>query len=216
MFTGIVEGTGTIRTIERRGYMAVFEIEADFDLEDTNVGDSISIDGCCLTVTSRLGKHFWADLSDETLRVSTLGNLKVGSKINVERALKAAGRFGGHIVQGHVDGVGKIKSFQDVGEAKELVIQIPIGLSRYIADKGSIAVDGVSLTVNEIVGNEASIRVIPNTRQMTTFSGKKAGDTVNLEVDIIAKYVEKLHTLEAGGAEKESNITEDFLKKHGF
>lgn len=216
MFTGIIEGIGILKSITRRDYNASFEIEVDFDLEDTNVGDSISIDGCCLTVTSRLGNHFWAELSDETLRITTLGGLKIGDTANIERALKIGGRLGGHMVQGHVDGVGKIESFQYVGESKELVIQVPHKLTRYIVNKGSLTIDGISLTVNEIKGNIAKIRVVPHTIQATTLKNKKPGDSINLEVDIIGKYVEKLRFLGSEEYHEESKITEEFLKKHGF
>jgi riboflavin synthase len=216
MFTGIIEGIGEIKSIKRRDENASFEIEVDFDLGDANVGDSIAIDGCCLTLTSRLGNHFWADLSDETLRISTLGGLNVGDKINVERALRVGDKMGGHMVQGHVDGVGKVVSFQDVGESKELKIQVPQKLMRYIVDKGSLAIGGISLTVNEIKADVASIRVIPHTIKSTTLNGKKPGDALNLEVDIIGKYVEKLKFPGSQEYREESKITEEFLKKHGF
>lgn len=216
MFTGIIEGIGEVKTIKRRGDSASFEIEASFDLGDVNVGDSLSVDGCCLTVTSRLGNRFWADLSDETLRMSTLGGLKGGSRVNVERAMRLGERLGGHMVQGHVDGVGKIKSFQEVESGKELEIEVPKRLSRYIVEKGSIAIDGISLTVNKIKGEIASIRIIPHTVESTVLKDKKAGSAVNLEVDIIGKYVEKLHFLGSEEYHKGEEITEEFLKKHGF
>lgn len=216
MFTGIVEGIGTIKAKTRRGYSSTFEIAADFDMGDVNVGDSISVDGCCLTVTSRLGSHFWADLSDETLRVTAFGNLEIGSHVNLERALKVGDRLGGHIVLGHVDGVGKIMLYQDVENTKELVIKVPIGLARYIVDKGSLTVNGISLTVNKIVDDAVSIRLIPHTISTTTFREKSPGDHVNLEVDIIGKYVEKLGFSGVLAPEKKGSITEEYLKKHGF
>ena len=216
MFTGIVEGVGTIKSLKRRNMNASLEVEVSFDLEDTTVGDSLAIDGCCLTVTSRLGNRFWADISGETMRVTTLGRLEVGTKVNAERALKMGGRLGGHLVQGHVDGVGKIVSFQDVESGKELSVQIPGRLERYIVEKGSITVDGISLTINKVAEQVVSIRVVPHTLDSTTLSSRKVGDGVNLEVDIIGKYVEKLRFLEAEEFHKESKITEEFLKKHGF
>lgn len=216
MFTGIIEGIGTIRSIKRKGSSASFEFEVSFDLGDVNVGDSISIDGCCLTVTSRLGSHFWSDISDETLRVSTLGGLKIGDGVNIERALKVGARLGGHIVQGHIDSVAKIKSFQDVESGKELKIQVPGRLARYIVEKGSLALDGISLTVNSVEGDTASIRIIPHTVKSTTLKKKKAGDHVNLEVDILGKYVEKLRLLKPDEPLEQGEITEEFLKKHGF
>jgi len=216
MFAGLVEGMGIIRVIERKGGTAVFEIEALFDLHGMNIGDSIAIDGCCLTVGSRLGSHFWADISDETLRVSTLGGLKVGDMVNLERALRLGDRIGGHIVQGHVDGVGKIKSLRDVEAGKELEIEVPERLVRYIVEKGSVAVDGISLTVNSIHQNVLCIRLIPHTVRTTTLKSKKVGDHVNLEVDIIGKYVEKLRFLSSPGYREDVEITEEFLKRHGF
>lgn len=216
MFTGLIEGIGEIKSINRRGYTARFEIESDFDLDDTNVGDSIAISGCCLTVTSRLGNRFWADISDETLRVTVLGGLKIASKVNLERALKLGDRLGGHIVQGHIDGVGKIKSFQEVEQGRELEIQIPEKLGRYIVEKGSVAIDGISLTVNAVLRDTISIRIIPHTIEKTVLKVKKAGDAVNLEVDIIGKYVEKLRLPVPEDREGRTEMTEEFLRKHGF
>ncbi|MFA4874549.1 MAG: riboflavin synthase [bacterium] len=216
MFTGIIEGVGSVRSIKRKGEGAEIEIGCDFDLERTNVGDSVSVNGCCLTVTSRLGKSFWADLSPETLAASTLGGLEVGDSVNLERALVFGSRLDGHIVQGHVDGVGKV--FDIIGEtgSREFVIEIPDNLSRYVVEKGSVAVDGVSLTVNRVNGSRFSVMVIPHTQLKSTFQRMKRGDKVNLEVDIIGKYVEKLTFLDSEQYEKGSKITEEFLKKHGF
>jgi len=216
MFTGIIEGVGHVRSIKRRGQTGQYEIEVGLDLGDANVGDSIACDGCCLTVTSRLGNRFWADISDETLRVTTLGGLGVGDAVNIERALKIGARLGGHLVQGHVDGVGKIELLQDVEGGKLLKIQVPHRLSRYIVEKGSITINGMSLTVNTIEGDEATTRLVPHTVQMTTMNEKKVGDPVNLEVDIIGKYVEKLRFLDSDEQHNGSEISEEFLKKHGF
>lgn len=216
MFTGLIEGTGVIKSIQRRSGTAVFEIEAAFDLQETNVGGSIAIDGCCLTVTSRLGNRFWADISDETLRVSTLGGRRIGDLVNLERALRIGDRLGGHMVQGHVDGVGKIKSLRNVESGKEIEMEIPERLVRYIVEKGSIAVDGISLTINSTKGNIVFIRVIPHTIEATTLKNKRVGDHVNLEVDIIGKYVEKLRFLGSEEYHEKGEITEDFLRKHGF
>lgn len=216
MFTGMIESVGKIAAINRRHLVATYEINAGFDLGDTNVGDSVAVDGCCLTVTSKLGSHFWADVSDETLRVTTLGGLKVDDSVNIERALQAGKRFGGHMVQGHIDGVGKIKSLREVEGGKELDIEIPERLNRYIVDKGSIAVDGISLTVNRVEKNIVSIRIIPHTVQNTTLKAKRTGEHVNLEVDILGKYVEKLRFLGSEQYHEKTEITEEFLKKHGF
>ena len=216
MFTGIIEGVGQIRAIRRKGEGAEVEIGCDFDLEKTNVGDSVSVNGCCLTVTSRLGKSFWADLSPETLSTSTFSEAKEGDPVNLERALKVGERLSGHIVQGHVDGVGKVVDIKEHSGSREFVIEIPGNLLRYVVEKGSVAVDGVSLTVNRCEGASFSVMVIPHTQLKSTFQTMKRGDMVNLEVDIIGKYVEKLTFLDSEEYEKDSRITEEFLKKHGF
>jgi len=216
MFTGIIEGVGTVRTVKKKEEGLEIEIGCEFDLERTNVGDSISVNGCCLTVTSRLGKSFWADVSDESTGITTLGNVKVGDPVNLERALQVGSRLGGHIVQGHVDGIGQIVDIKEHSGSMEYRIEIPAQLSKYIVEKGSVAVDGVSLTVNRCENNQFSVTVIPHTKLKTTFSKLKRGERVNLEVDIIGKYVEKLTFLDSDEYRKESKITEEFLKKHGF
>jgi riboflavin synthase len=216
MFTGIIEGVGSVRQIKLKELGAEIEIGCDFDLEKTNVGDSISVNGCCLTVTSRLGRCFWADISSETLAVSTLRSLKKDSPVNLERALIFGSRLGGHIVQGHVDGIGKVIDIVGHSGSKEFTIEIPHNLSRYFVDKGSVAVDGVSLTVNRCDDKSFSVMVIPHTQLKSTFDVMSVGDSVNLEVDIIGKYVEKLAFLDSEQFKKKSAITEEFLKKHGF
>lgn len=216
MFTGIIEGVGTVRTVKKKGDGLELEVSCDFDLERSNVGDSISVNGCCLTVTSRLGKSFWADVSGETTAVSTLGNIKVGDPVNLERALQVGSSLGGHIVQGHVDGIGQVVDIKGHSGSMEYRIEIPAQLFKYVVEKGSVAVDGVSLTVNRSENNQFSVTVIPHTKLKTTFSGLRIGDRVNLEVDIIGKYVEKLTFLDSDEYRKESKITEEFLKKHGF
>lgn len=216
MFTGIIEGVGEVRSLKRKDKGAEIEVRCDFDLEKMNVGDSISVNGCCLTVTSRLGKSFWADISSETLERSTLGSFREGMPINLERAMRADGRFGGHIVQGHVDGIGKVIDIIEISGAKEFSIEIPSNISKYIVEKGSIAVDGVSLTVNRCTGNHFTVMVIPHTQLKSTFQTMKVGDAVNLEVDIIGKYVEKLGFIDSEQYSNKSEITEEFLKKHGF
>lgn len=216
MFTGIIEGVGVIKSLKRRGNVLQIEVGCDFDLETTNVGDSVSVNGCCLTVTSRLGKSFWADASLETLSATTLGGLKVGTPVNLERALKVGSRLGGHIVQGHVDGVGRVTEIVDRPGMREIAIEVPNHLSRYVVEKGSVAVDGVSLTVNHCQGDRFQVTIIPHTALKSTFDGMKRGDRVNLEVDIIGKYVEKLGFLDSSRYREGSKITEEFLKKHGF
>jgi len=216
MFTGIIEGVGRVRSIKRRGDALELEVGCEFDLETSNVGDSISVNGCCLTVTSRLGKSFWADVSPETLDASSFKMLSVGDRVNLERALKVGGRLDGHIVQGHVDGVGEVIDVRERSGTREIWIEMPEKLSRYIVEKGSIAADGVSLTVNSCDGSRFSVTVIPHTALNSTFQGMKRGDRVNLEVDIIGKYVEKLRFLDSSEFDRGSEITTEFLKKHGF
>jgi len=216
MFTGIIEGVGTVRTIKKKGDGLELEIACEFDLERTNVGDSISVNGCCLTITSRLGKSFWADVSAETYRVTTFNDIKPGYPVNLERALQVGSRLGGHIVQGHIDGTGHIVAIREYPDSVEYTIEFAQELGRYIVEKGSVAVDGVSLTVNRCQNNHFAVIVIPHTKLKTTFSRLKIGDHVNLEVDIIGKYVEKLTFLDSEEYRKQSKITEEFLKKHGF
>jgi riboflavin synthase len=217
MFTGIIEGVGTVRSIRSKGDGAEIEIGCDFDLERTNIGESIAVNGVCLTVTSRLGKAFWADVSAETLRITTLGDLKKDDPVNLERALTVGSRLSGHIVQGHVDGIGNITAVDRHDESIDFTVSIPEDLSRYIVEKGSVAVDGVSLTVTRCFEDKFTVSIIPHTKLQTTFLNHRVGDRVNLEVDIIGKYVEKLRFLDREQYEKKgSKITEEFLKKHGF
>lgn len=217
MFTGIIEGVGTVRQIKKKGEGAEIEIGCDFDLERTNIGESISVNGCCLTVTSRLGKAFWADVSAETLKVSTLGKLAKDDPVNLERALKVGSRLGGHFVQGHVDGVGTIVSVEKKDDAMVFTIAVSDDLIRYIVVKGSVAIDGVSLTVNRCYDDKFTVSIISHTKLQTTFMSMREGASVNLEVDIIGKYVEKLGFLDSEQYKKKgSKVTEEFLKKHGF
>lgn len=216
MFTGIIEGVGKVKSIRKKDEGAEIEISCGFDIAGTNVGDSISVSGCCLTVTSRLGISFWADVSPETLEASTLGSLVADDPVNIERALMVGGRLGGHIVQGHVDGVGFVTAIKSKSGSREFEIECPDDLSRYLVAKGSVAIDGVSLTVNRCEGMIFSVMVIPHTQLATTFQAMKVGDSVNLEVDIIGKYVEKLHFLDSDEYKKKSKITAEFLRRHGF
>lgn len=216
MFTGIIEGVGIIRSLKRKEDWLELEVGVDFNLESTNVGDSISVNGCCTTVTSRLGKSFWTTLSPETLAKTTLNGLKEGDPVNLERALQLGQRLGGHIVQGHVDGMGKVLKINRLDNGIEVNIEIPHNLSRYLVDKGSITVDGVSLTVNNVSDSHFTVMIIPHTKLMTTFSRLQPGSLVNLEVDIIGKYVEKITHLDSEQYHRGSQITREFLKKHGF
>lgn len=216
MFTGIIEGTGKVKTIEKTAEGARLEIEVHFKLDDLNVGDSIAINGVCLTVTSRLGHTFWADLATETLRVTNLGLLKAESAVNVERPLRVGDRVGGHFVQGHVDGVANVLEIKELSNTKEITFELPRNLSKYIVDKGSVTIDGVSLTVARSTDADFTVCIIPHTALQTTFNQLKVGSSVNLEVDILGKYVEKLAFMESEAFHTAPQITERFLKKHGF
>ena len=182
-----------------------------------HIGDSIAVNGVCLTVTSKTRETFTADVMAETLRRSSLGELNVGSYVNLERAMAANGRFGGHIVSGHIDGTGVIESFVKEDNALWVTVKTPAKLLKYIIEKGSIAIDGISLTVAYVDDRCFKVSLIPHTGTNTTLLDKKVGDIVNLENDVVGKYVEKLMRFGSGDGEiKESNITMDFLAQHGF
>ena len=183
MFTGIIEETGVLK--EQNGGNLV--IQADKVLEDVHLGDSIAVNGVCLTVTEFQKNWFRADVMAETLRRSSLGTLKKGSRVNLERAMAANGRFGGHIVSGHIDGTGTVENMQREGNAIWVTISCGAALLRYIAEKGSIAIDGISLTVAEVTENGFRVSIIPHTGEETTLLARRTGDMVNLETDIIAK-----------------------------
>lgn len=211
MFTGIIEETGVLK--EQNGGNLV--IQADKVLEDVHLGDSIAVNGVCLTVTEFQKNWFRADVMAETLRRSSLGTLKKGSRVNLERAMAANGRFGGHIVSGHIDGTGTVENMQREGNAIWVTISCGAALLRYIAEKGSIAIDGISLTVAEVRENGFRVSIIPHTGEETTLLARRTGDMVNLETDIIAKYVERL-MLPQEPEEKKSGIDLEFLRENGF
>lgn len=216
MFSGIIEGVGIVRTVNHRNDAVQLEIQAQFSLHQANVGDSIAVNGCCVTITSRLGNTFWADLSEETLRLTTLGRFAQGDTVNLEQALQYGGRVGGHLVQGHVDGLGRIVARTSLHGSIELVIDVPLHLIRYVIEKGSIAIDGVSLTIAKCRGTEITICIIPHTECRTTFHGLKPGDFTNLEVDMIGKYIEKLAFLPAEKYHADEQVRSAFRKKFGF
>ena len=192
MFTGIVEELGTVESIEDQGDARRLTIRAGTVLADAGLGDSISVNGCCLTVASRTEQTWTADVMQETLAKTSLGAVSPGDPVNLERAVTADKRLGGHIVQGHVDGVGTV-TCRTPSEHWELVeVTMPADLGRYLVDKGSITVDGVSLTVVETSGDRFTVSLIPETLARTTLGARRPGDPVNLEVDILAKHVEKL------------------------
>lgn len=215
MFTGIVEEMGTIRAIRKGSHSAVLEIQAKVVLEDIHIGDSIAVNGVCLTATSFTPATFTADVMHETLNRSSLANLRPGSRVNLERAMAANGRFGGHIVAGHVDGVGTVLRTQKDDNAIWYTIGASPEVLRYVVEKGSITIDGISLTVANVETDSFAISAIPHTVAVTVLQDRKPGDIVNLETDIVGKYVEKL--LAPKEIPKQpSGITRDFLSKYGF
>ena len=213
MFTGIIEEIGELIRIKQGSDSAVLTIRAGKVLGGTKVGDSIAVNGVCLTVTGLDGTSFDADVMPETMRRSALGSLSAGSRVNLERAMAADGRFGGHMVAGHVDGTGRISGIRTESNAVLYTVAADPQLLRYVVEKGSITVDGISLTVVSVSDNELTVSVIPHTRSVTTLGLRRIGDQVNLETDIIGKYVEKL--LRTENREK-TGITMDFLAENGF
>lgn len=215
MFTGIVEELGTIRAVRRGAASAVLSIGAAEVLSDLKIGDSVAVNGVCLTVTSLDDGGFTADVMHETLNRSSLGALIPGSRVNLERAMPANGRFGGHIVSGHIDGTGKVASVRPDDNALWYTISAAPELLRYIVEKGSVTIDGISLTVAAVDEVSFSVSLIPHTAAVTTLGKKRAGDTVNLETDIIGKYVEKL-LRPAPEPERQGGISLKFLAENGF
>ncbi len=217
MFTGLIEGTGKLVRLEPRGKDMRLSILASFDLAGLEVGESVSVDGVCLTVVSWEKRTFSVDVSQETLSRSTLARSRPGDQVNLERALKLGDRLGGHLVNGHVDGRAKVISNERKGESWVLVFEIGAELGRYLIEKGSVAVSGVSLTVNRCDNRSFEVNVIPHTARMTTIGSLRAGDEVNIEVDIIGKYVEKFVGKRGEGSSDAANgMGREFLKKHGF
>ena len=198
MFTGIIQTVGTVASIEQRGGDARLTISArDLCFDDVAVGDSICVSGVCLTAIALDGAQFATDVSVETLSRTTLGTLKIGNSVNLEKSLRLVDRLGGHLVSGHVDGVGKVIAVAPDARSQRWTFELPDALARYVAAKGSICIDGVSLTVNEVEHNRFGVNLIPHTIDVTTFRDKRAGDAVNIEVDLIARYVERLRLGEA-------------------
>ena len=215
MFTGIVEELGTIRSIRRGAASAVLSIGAEAVLSDLRIGDSVAVNGVCLTATGVDGSGFTADVMHETLRRSSLGALGPGSRVNLERAIAADGRFGGHIVSGHIDGTGTIAERRRDDNAVWYTVSAPPALLRYIVEKGSVAIDGISLTVASVEADRFSVSVIPHTAAVTLLGAKGPGDVVNLETDIIGKYVERL-LRPADTPAARSGISLEFLAENGF
>ena len=221
MFTGIIEETGIIKKIEKSGDRSVLTVSAEKTLEGTKVGDSIAVNGVCLTVTSITESSFSADVMNETLKRSSLKDTTVSKGVNLERAMAADGRFGGHIVSGHIDGTGIIRDIKKDGNAVWFYIDAPSDIMKYIIEKGSVALDGISLTVAGVSKNSFSVSVIPHTISMTCLFNKRKQDLINIENDCIGKYVEKLlmneNTIKSQSeGDKKNEITKDFLSKNGF
>jgi riboflavin synthase len=213
MFTGIIEDKGKVLGVEYRGQEKRLTIGLPPYLTEVQLGDSINVNGVCLTIVRNKEQVIELDLSQETLERTILGELREGDQINLERALKLTDRLGGHIVTGHIDGIGLIVEKRKERDFFQLRIRIPESVSRYVVQKGSIAIDGISLTVNEYEGGEIQITLIPYTIEKTTLMDKKVGDRVNVEADILGKYVEKLF---GRGDRKSGNMDLFFLKEHGF
>ncbi len=221
MFTGIVEELGTIKSIQVKSQDATLEIHAIEVLSDAKVGDSVSVDGACLTIRFLTSETFTVDVSAETLRRTTLGERKAGDRVNLERSLRLSDRLGGHLVLGHVDEVATIRSWTDEGDASVMQITMSNITKPYVAYKGSITVDGVSLTVSNVHTDTFEVTLIPHTKDVTTFGTKRAGAKVNLEVDIVARYLETLlkNTEERTGLSKQhtsETLNLRFLAEHGY
>ncbi len=217
MFTGIIEATGQIAALQKvGGDVRLYLRTESLDLTDVKTGDSIAVNGVCLTAVELSGDGFQADVSGETLARTTLGQLAVGSRVNLEKALLPTTRLGGHLVSGHVDGLGRVERLGEEARSLRLDIRAPDLLARYIAEKGSICVDGISLTVNQVDGALFSLNIVPHTRNVTTLQEVRQGQAVNLEVDLLARYLERLLLGEAAAAQPQGRIDRDFLARHGF
>ncbi|HZF31672.1 MAG TPA: riboflavin synthase [Gammaproteobacteria bacterium] len=212
MFSGIVKGVGRVAETAELGADRRWVIDAgDVPLGPLAIGGSVAVNGCCLTATTLAGSRFTVDLSTQTLAVTTLGRLGAGARVNLEAPLKLGEPLDGHLVQGHVDGVGEVVKLEAAGRSTVLGIELPEPLARYVAQKGSIAIDGVSLTVNAVRGNLFEVNVIPHTQTVTVIGGYRLGDAVNIEVDMIARYLERL-----GRRDDERGLGMELLKKHGY
>ena len=220
MFTGIIEGLGSISGITSSGAGRRLAIESDYQLEQTRIGDSISVSGACLTVVKLDQKRFEVDVSPETLERTTFAGARIGDRVNLERAMRLSDRIDGHLVSGHIDGVGIIRHRENIANAIIVKINVSAALTRYMIPKGSVAVDGISLTINSVEKEEFAVSIIPHTAKITTIGIKRIGDPVNIETDMIGKYVERF--LRGGASPQNENGTHksgidmDFLAKTGF
>lgn len=217
MFTGIVESLGQVASLQSVGGDVRLRIATDLDMSDVHLGDSIATNGICLTVTAWGSSWYEADVSRESLNRSTLGQWQVGQAVNVEKAMLPTTRFGGHIVSGHVDGVGEITLLRQDARSLYFEVTAPVELAKYLAEKGSVTVDGISLTINHLRGNIFSLNLIPHTAERTNISTWQVGSKVNLEVDVLARYIERLLLGDkAAQTTEQSKISMDFLAENGF
>jgi len=219
MFTGIIEGLGTIRGIQPTGEGCKLAVEADFALSGTRMGDSIAVNGACLTAVALDGRRFTVDVSPETFDKTTLGHTRVGDRVNLERALRLSDRLNGHLVSGHIDGMAIIADRKHHSNAIIVAFRVPPSLTRYMISKGSVAVDGVSLTINACTTNTFEVSIIPHTAKLTTVGMKSVGDAVNIETDIIGKYIERFVAAGRNSAEVEhpdGTVDMALLARHGF
>ncbi|GAB6097160.1 riboflavin synthase [Desulfatiferula olefinivorans] len=220
MFTGIIEGFGTLRAIRPAGLGSRFTIEAAFDLTAVKIGDSIAVNGACLTAVSLSDRRFEVDVAPETLSKTTFGEARIGDRVNLERALRLSDRLDGHLVSGHIDGVGVIRSKQVLSNAVIVTVGLSPELLRYMIVKGSVAIDGISLTINKLTADAVELSIIPHTAKITSIGFKQPGDRVNVETDLIGKYVEKFVTGQASGSAAPqgtaSGLDKAFLLKAGF
>jgi len=220
MFTGIIEGFGAIAAIRSAGQGRRLAIEADFDLDQTKIGDSLCVSGACLTAVKIEGRHFEVDISPESLQMTTFGQAKIGQRVNIERALRLSDRIDGHLVSGHIDGVGTIRQRETLGNAIIVTVGVAESLARYMINKGSVAVDGISLTINRCDADSFAVSIIPYTAKLSTIGFKKNGDPVNIETDLLGKYVEKFMTARAHRNEAATDqppaIDKAYLLKTGF
>jgi len=219
MFTGLIQGTGNLLRVERHGPDAGMVIQANYTVEKLSLGESVAVDGACLTVTAFKGNVFTADVSAETLSRTTLGRKLPGARFNLERALRMGDRVGGHLVSGHIDGIGVLRERSQEGRSWRLYFEIPPDLSRHTIEKGSIAINGISLTINGCEEGRFDVNIVPHTGKETTIDDLQIGEEVNIETDLIGKYVEKMLSGWKTPSEKprvKSRVDEAFLQKHGF
>jgi riboflavin synthase len=216
MFTGIIEGLGTLAAIQPSGRGRRLVIESDFSLTETRIGDSIAVNGACLTAVRIDNHRFEVDLSPESLTTTTFQEARAGDRLNLERALRLSDRLDGHLVSGHVDGIGVIQARERLDNALRVRVSVPPGLARYMIRKGSVALDGVSLTINRCEDAELEVSIIPHTAKLTTIGFKPVGSKINIETDLIGKYVERFSKADRAAGTASSALDREFLVKTGF